>query len=263
MHITETNSTPTSLGYTPASAQKSQAIQTGKSSKGQNVEVAVPTPVLTLPEVQEASPSSAHRKKASIGQRLACPFSTAGNHFVKTAYTTSELSSLVASLPGALAGVVVGAVVSAPVAAVVKLFEMVTGAKTGFGGKVLSGGCYLGECLGAGVMEQLGRSLGAIAGVGLGIAAGVIGFGKGIRDAVTGDVDRAIREKSTLKDFFGYMEEAKEEQKELQRAAAEQFQTTEKPDKASELLSSGVALPLPGSDVNRDDRELKSRKPLK
>ncbi|UYM18025.1 hypothetical protein [Endozoicomonas euniceicola] len=203
MNSTGMNSVSVTQGYTQTPTTETTPTNTGRSRSGHDVTEATPVPVLSSPEMHKAATTApAYKKGATIGQRLACPFATAGNLLVKTAYAVAKGARILACAPGSLAGGIAGLAVGIPVAGVVKLVEMLAGTNTNYGLKVILGGVAVGGIIGSSVTGGAGAFAGALAGVGLGIVSGLIGFGKGVRDAVRGDVHRLEREKLTLKDFF-------------------------------------------------------------
>ena len=188
-------------------SEKAAEVLKGKNDRGQSIEEATPVPVLTAPGADKVD----NRKKATLRERMACPFSTAGNLFVKTVFKTGKVVGALAGIPAFLVGGFVGAAVSAPVAAVVKLVEMIARSNTSHGKTVFIASTCLGAFIGLKPASFIGDAVGKLVGTGLGIVSGLVGFGKGVRDAATGDVHRLEREKSTLKDFFQQAKQVEEE----------------------------------------------------
>lgn len=253
MNRTGMDSVNTAQSY-PQVAEKEVKPNTGQSRNGYEVMKTTPVPVLTSPDIKEAASTPAYRKRTTIGQRLACPFTTAGNLFIKTIYKTVKRAANLACIPGLLVGGIAGAVASIPVAGVVKLVEMLARANTNYGPKVFLGGAALGAILGGSTTGRLGAFAGVIAGTGLGIVGGLIGFGKGLRDAVTGDVHRLEREKLTLKDFFGQVRENEEKSKREWQAFVEQLVTPQSSDGMTNKPGSPTAASESSTRVLRDDQ---------
>ncbi|MET4692598.1 hypothetical protein [Endozoicomonas lisbonensis] len=244
MNRTGMDSVNTAQGY-PQVAETEVKAKTGQSRNGYEVTETAPTPVLTSPELQVPSFNPAPIKKVTIGQRLACPFTTAGNLFTRTLFNTVHRAVELASIPGLLVGGIAGAAVSIPVAGVVKLVEMLARTNTNYGPKVILGGAVMGAVLGASTTGRIGAFAGALAGAGLGIVGGLIGFGKGVRDAVTGDVQRLKREKLTLNDFFEQLRENEKKTDKEFEAHLNRFFASGHDDMANQSGSPAVALESP------------------
>ena len=253
MNRTGMDSVNTAPGY-PQVAETEVKPDKGQSRNGYEVVKTTSAPVLTSPDIKEAASTQAYRKRATIGQRLTCPFATAGNLFIKTIYKTVQRAASLASIPGFLVGGIAGAVASIPVAGVVKLVEMLARTNTNYGPKVFLGAVILGATLGGSTTGGMGACAGVIAGVGLGIVGGLIGFGKGLRDAVTGDVHRLEREKLTLKDFFKQVSENKERSEREWQAFVEQLAEPQSSDGMTNKPGSPTAASESSTTVLRDDQ---------
>ena len=200
MNSTGIESVNTAQGYTQGvAAGETPETKTGRSRSGHDVTQVTSAPVLRQ---EAATANPACKKGVSIGKRLVCPFATAGNLFVRTVFSTARRAFKLAGIPGLMAGGIAGFAVSTPVAGTVKLVKMLARTNTKYGSGVIKEGTSWGALMGGFTTGGIGAFAGALAGVGLGIVGGLIGFGKGVRDAVTGDVHRLEREKLTLKNFF-------------------------------------------------------------
>ena len=256
MNSTGMNSVGTTQGYTQTFATGTTPnTQTGRSRSGHDVTAATSAPVLSSPEMLKAATTTpAYKKGATIGQRLTCPFATAGNLFIKTIHKTVQRAASLAIIPGFLVGGIAGAVASIPVAGVVKLVEMLARTNTNYGPKVFLGALTLGATLGGSTTGDMGACAGFIAGVGLGIVGSLIGFGKGLRDAVTGDVHRLEREKLTLKDFFKQVSENEEKSKREWQAFVKQLAKPQSSDGMTNKPGSPTAASESSTTVLSDDQ---------
>ncbi|KEQ11677.1 hypothetical protein GZ77_24495 [Endozoicomonas montiporae] len=204
------------MGY-PKTFKPTQlpGMETGQNSNGQKVELMTPTSVLTSPEAKETSVAPAERDGTGIRQRLACPLYTAGNYFVKTVFKTGKVGEFLAGLPALLVGGIASAAVSISVGAIVKLVESLAGTGTSYGQRILMLGPLVGAGLIATPVIKIGSFVGKLAGAGLGIVGSLVGFGRGVRDAFTGDLHRLEGDKPTLKGIFEQAKVAEQETRKI------------------------------------------------
>ena len=143
-----------------------------------------------------------------LKKRAVCALKTAGTFFLKTAISVAVGGQLMGTVGGLALGVVTGAIVSLPVAIPAKLIDLCLG--TRLARLTVLGGAVLGGLAGGLTGSVLSTSVALIGGIGLGLASGVYGLIRGIKDASAGDFDRMVREKETLKDFMKELDEMKE-----------------------------------------------------
>lgn len=185
---------------TPFSSMNSGTLQgnkepglTGVTSAGHQVEKR-DLEKGELSDISNEIPS----RKTKLAERVKLPFKTAGTQFAKWGLTTAVAIGAAGAVVGGLLGGAVTGAVTAPIAGVIKLVELAAGSKKGIAGTVMLSAFTLG-CLSGGVIGTSAVIQPAvIAGLGIGLAAGGVGFLRGIYDACKGDVGRMEREGKTL-----------------------------------------------------------------
>ena len=211
------------------SMENAESLKTavGQTSKGQDVVLAeTASPQLTPPDLK-AGYSPSFETKPTIGQRLACPFKTAGNYSVRAGVGAGMATEVIGVSAGAMAGVVGGAVLTMPLAGATKLLELITRSKRGIAGKMLKAGACLGACFGGTVTGLITAPVASIVGAVSGLVGGGVGFIRGTIDGIKGNVNRRAMLKPVFEYSFTSIREGAFQKK---KPSAEQSGPQQKPE---------------------------------
>ena len=156
-------------------------------------------------------------KKTSLAKRLALPFKTAANNFVRWGLDSALLLNFAGGLTCGTAGAVVTTTVALPIAGVIKLGEMLTGSKKMIAGKFLGGSCLAGLFAGGLVGGVVAAPPAVLAGVGIGLAAGAVGLLQGAKNACKKEMPGIKPQHSILKPFFDRLQEKYDLQEKIKR----------------------------------------------
>lgn len=224
------NSTQSTFGFSPPPPSEYSTSNQGSTRSGHSVDR---QGCMKL----EISRNVGRFRKIGLGTRIILPFKTAANTFVRYGIGSALGITIASAFVGNIAGGAVTGLATLPLAGIVKLGEMLAGSKKGIAGKVLMAGSRIGSYLGAIAAGAVTSVPSALAGLGIGMAAGVGGFILGIRDTCKTDIYRLEAEHKTLNEFFDALKEFSQKAWKFAKKAFELPQSSYQPlDEESDVL---------------------------